>query len=206
MPLIQYSDENQVGRGFRGELFQKGYGRASPPFQRGSGLGSLVSKIKVSPFLSKFKRKIQFVAKPLLNKVIAKTKPYAKQLGKKIAKSAIDVGKESIRDIVINKKSPKEVVKNKGQELKRKVIEAASDSLKLMEGKGYSSQVKRAKTILKHKSIKSRKQKKEIQKTKIEKDKNGKGKPRNKDKNKGKNSWGRASSAIKKKQVRDNLS
>ena len=173
MPLVQYLGEKQVGQGFKGELFQKGYGHGLPSFQRGRGLGSLVSKIKSSPFLSKFKKKLQFVAKPILKKVIAKTKPYAKQLGKKIAESALDVGKESLKDIVINRKSPKEVVKNKSNELKRKIIGATSDTLKLMEGKGYSSHVKRTKTEQKQ-SKKIKNQKKKVHKPKKNNKKNKK--------------------------------
>ena len=108
-----------------------------------------------------------------MKKVIAKTKPYAKQLGKKIAESALDVGKESLKDIVINRKSPKEVVKNKSNELKRKIIGATSDTLKLMEGKGYSSHVKRTKTEQKQ-SKKIKNQKKKVHKPKKNNKKNKK--------------------------------
>ena len=155
MPLINYLDEKHTGGGFRGDLFQAGYG--SPSFQRGRGLGSLVSKIRSSPFLSKFKRNVKSVAKPILSKIIAKSKPHAKQFGKKILDSALNVGKESLTDILINKKPPREVVKNKGAELKRKVVEAANDSLKLMSGKGYASKAKRPKPSLKQGNKKSQK-------------------------------------------------
>ena len=155
MPLINYLDEKHIGGGFQGDLFQAGYG--SPSFQRGRGLGSLVSKIRSSPFLSKFKRNVKSVAKPILSKIIAKSKPHAKQFGKKILDSALNVGKESLTDILINKKPPREVVKNKGAELKRKVVEAANDSLKLMSGKGYASKAKRPKPSLKQGNKKSQK-------------------------------------------------
>ena len=150
MPLIQYSDYKQEGGGFKGDLFQKGYGLNSYG-QHGYGIGSIVRKIYKSPFAINVRKRIQHLAKPLIKKVITKSTPYAKHFGKKLANSAVDVGKEAIKDLVINKKPIKEVAKQRKGELKRKLVETAKETLDVMRGSGYNYKEKHIKLSSKKK-------------------------------------------------------
>ena len=124
MGLVRYrpsAEGLQRGGGFQGELFQRGF-----------GFSKIKGRIQTSPFYQKIK--------PVVQKIISKTKPVAKRLGNEILKT----GGQSIKEMLIDKASPKTVFSKQKEALKRKITSAAIDALS-MTGKG----IKRKKQLSK---------------------------------------------------------
>ena len=125
MGLIRYRPSTeglQRGGGFQGELFQRGF-----------GFSKIKGRILSSPFYQKIK--------PAVQNIISKTKPVAKKLGNEMLKA----GRQSIKEMLINKESPKSVFGKQKEALKRKITNAAIDALS-MSGDG----IKRKKQLSKN--------------------------------------------------------
>ena len=71
--------------------------------------------------------------KPMVQKALIKSLPHLERAGKKAGDHLLNASKESIKDILKNKKSGKEVLEKQQNALKRKLTEIA---LETMEGKG----------------------------------------------------------------------
>ena len=120
-----YTEYYQSGEGFKGDIFQKGYGFYSNNFQRGYGIGgSIKSKIRNLQIISKLK--------PIIKNVLQRSMPTLKKMGKRVGEHILDAGKETIEDLMANKKSGQIISKQK-ENLKRKMLEVAKDT---MHGRG----------------------------------------------------------------------
>ena len=120
MVLVKYNPDKQRfisafqnGGGerdaFRGVLFQRGFG--------------IFKKIRQSPLLMKIK--------PHAKKLFNKTKPLLKTVGRELVKS----GAEGIKDVLMNKRTPKESLNNQREAIKRKLTSATLNALN-MSGSG----------------------------------------------------------------------
>ena len=120
MVLVKYNPDKQSyisafqnGGGerdaFKGVLFQRGFG--------------IFRKIRQSPLLMKIK--------PHAKKLFNKAKPILKTVGQELVKS----GAEGIKDILVNKRTPKASLNNQREAIKRKLTSAALNALN-MTGSG----------------------------------------------------------------------
>ena len=126
-----YAEYYQSGDGFKGDIFQKGYGFYSNNFQRGYGIGgNIKSKIRNLQIISKIK--------PMIKKALHRSMPTLKKIGKKVGEHILDAGKETIEDLMDNKKS-RQIIKKQKESLKRKMLEVAKDT---MHGQGKRIRVK----------------------------------------------------------------